>query len=517
MRKQIVIIGAGPGGLAAAMLLARNDVQVTVLERRDRVGGRTSAIRGGGFTFDTGPTFFLYPQLLAEIYAACGRTLEDEVELIPLDPQYHLVFEQGGSLRATGDVERMEREIARLCPADVPGLKRLLADNRAKLKAFKPVLERPFNGPADLLAPALIRSLPLLRPHLPVDRDLRRYFADPRIRLAFSFQSKYLGMTPFQYTSLLTILSFLEYEYGVFHPRGGCNALMTSMAEVAAGLGAEIRIGEAVEEILFSGRRATGVRTRSGTHSADAIVINADFARTMTALVPDRLRRRWSDARLVRKRFSCSTFMMYLGIEGRIDGLAHHTILLAEDYAGNLATIEQGGAPPQMPSLYVQNACATDPDLAPPGHSTLYVLVPVAHCSAGIDWSREAEPYRAVVLRRLEAIGIRDIERRIRFEKVVTPDDWAVDHAIHRGAVFNLAHTLGQMLHLRPRNRFEDLDGVYLVGGGTHPGSGLPVIFQSARISARLLERDLGLAPRAGRDWSAAAPGTALPLPARAS
>jgi phytoene desaturase len=227
------------------------------------------------------------------------------------------------------------------------------------------------------------------------------------------------------------------------------------------------------------------------------LVINADFAHAMTNLVPDRLRRRWSDRAIARKRFSCSTFMLYLGVEGRYDDLAHHTIYMAEDYPRNLEDIERRHVLSEDPSFYVQNACVTDPTLAPPGASTLYVLLPVTHQHPQVDWARERQRYRAVALRQLAKVGLGDVERRIRFERVVTPADWERQYAIYRGATFSLAHNLGQMLHLRPRNRFEDLDAVYLVGGGTHPGSGLPVIFESARISSRLLLRDLGV----DADW----------------
>jgi phytoene desaturase len=226
----------------------------------------------------------------------------------------------------------------------------------------------------------------------------------------------------------------------------------------------------------------------------DAIVINADFAQAMKTLVPDAARRRWTDRRIATKKFSCSTFMLYLGIEGRYDELSHHTIYLSKNYRQNIAEIEDGRAPPTEPSFYVQNACVTDPALAPPGHSTLYVLVPVAHrMGQGIDWEAERTRFRAMTIERLQRIGITDLERRIRFEKVLTPTGWETDLNVFRGATFNLSHSLRQMLYLRPHNRFEDLERVYLVGGGTHPGSGLPVIFESARISARLLVEDLGL------------------------
>jgi phytoene desaturase len=251
-------------------------------------------------------------------------------------------------------------------------------------------------------------------------------------------------------------------------------------------------LGESVEEIAFKGRVARGVVTRSGLHEADAVVVNADFAGNIGRLIPKRLRRRWSDERIGKARLSCSTFMLYLGIEGRYDALDHHTIFLARDYRRNIREIEEGRCPPGEPSIYVQNPSRTDPAFGDAAGSSLYVLVPVGHCGA-IDWAKERDGYRDLILNRLEALGLENLRARIRYEKVVTPDDWATDLAIHRGATFNLAHNLGQLLYFRPHNRFEDVDGVYLVGGGTHPGSGLPVIYEGARITADLILQDLGL------------------------
>ncbi|MGN6643152.1 MAG: phytoene desaturase family protein, partial [Verrucomicrobiota bacterium] len=338
----------------------------------------------------------------------------------------------------------------------------------------------------------LLKMLPMLRPHQSVDTYLKRFFSDDRVRLAFCFQSKYLGMSPFRCPSLFSILSFLEYEYGVFHPIGGCAALTTAMARVAERLGVEICLNEPVEEILFAGKRAVGVRTHAGVHRADAVVVNADFARAMEKLVPDELRHRWTNRKLAKKKYSCSTFMMYLGVEGRFE-LPHHTIHIAEDYARNLDDIENRHVLSEDPSFYVQNACVTDPGLAPRDHSTLYVLAPVTHQHPNVDWNRERARYRNLLLRQIKKAGYDNVESRIRYERVITPADWDSRYEIYRGATFNLAHSLDQMLHLRPHNRFEDLDGVYLVGGGTHPGSGLPVIFESARISSRLLLNDLGI------------------------
>ena len=490
MSVKVVIIGAGPGGLASAMLLARSGCDVTVIERLGRVGGRTGSIVSDGFTFDIGPTFFLYPRVLEEVFAACGMNLHDEVDLVRLDPQYHLVFEQGGELKATHDVALMERMLAELDPHDAANFRRFLDDNRGKLAAFRPILESPFSSLLDLLRPSVLRAVAKVRPLDSVHCDLCRYFRDPRVQLAFSFQSKYLGMSPFQCPSLFTILSFLEYEHGVWHPIGGCGAVTAAMARACERMGVKIRLNEPVEALAFEGRTVRRVRTAQSEYAADSVVINADFANTMTKLVPDAIRRRWTDRALQTKRFSCSTFMMYLGVEGAFPQLEHHTIWLAQDYQENLKDIEERHCLSANPSFYVQNASRTDPSLAPSGHSALYCLFPVSNDAGTIDWERETPRVRQIALKQLEKIGLTDLERRIRFEKVISPVQWQSEYQLHRGATFNLAHNLGQMLHRRPNNRFEDLRNVYLVGGGTHPGSGLPVIFESARISSRLLLED---------------------------
>ena len=493
MNSSVIVVGAGPGGLASAILLASVGVKVKLLERMPIVGGRTSTIQTDGFRFDLGPTFFLYPRVLDEIFGVAGTSLREEVKLVRLDPQYRIMFGGGGELNATSDVVRMEEQIGAISPEDRPGFRRFLKENRVKLERMLPCLESPFLGWQDLLNTRLMRMLPMLRPHQSLDTYLSRFFRDARIRLAFSFQSKYLGMSPFRCPSLFSILSFLEYEYGVYHPIGGCATVTAAMARVAERLGVEICVDQPVGEILIEGRRAVGVRTREGIHRADALILNADFARAISRLVPDRLRRRWTDRKIAGKKFSCSTFMMYLGVEGSFD-LPHHNIHIASDYARNLDEIENRHILSSDPSFYVQNASVTDPTLAPRGMSTLYVLAPVTHQHPNVEWSRERDRFRALMLKQIAKAGFTDVEKRIRYERVITPADWDRQYEIHKGATFNLAHSLDQMLHLRPHNRFEDLDGVYLVGGGTHPGSGLPVIFESARISTRLLLADLNLA-----------------------
>jgi phytoene desaturase len=504
--RKVLVIGAGPGGLTAAALLAKAGLDVTVLERLPHVGGRTSTFQAQGFKFDHGPTFFHYPQVLEGVMQTLGYDLWRELDLRRLDPQYRLVFGKGGEILATPNVERMEREIQRLCPRDAGNMNRFLNDNRHKLSKFKPFLETSFDNWRSTVTPKLLQLLPTLKPWRSLDTELRQYFSDERIRLAFSFQSKYLGMSPFECPGLFSILSFLEYEYGVYHPIGGCGAVTTSLARIAEQLGAKIHLGEPVRELLFEGRKAVGARTDRGEYRADALVINADFARAMSRMVPNHLRRRWSNNNLDKKRMSCSAFMLYLGVKGTYHNVSHHTVYVAKDYVRNMHDIARKHVLSDDPSIYIQNACVTDPSLAPEGKSTIYVLVPVTHQSKmTIPWETERARYRQLVLDKLKTLGMPDLEERIEYERVLTPDQWDVEFETHRGSVFGLAHSWSQMLHLRPRNRFEELDSVYLVGGSTHPGSGLPVIFESAKISARILLEDLGVEAPWSKELSAVA------------
>jgi phytoene desaturase len=491
--KRIAIIGSGPGGLCSAMLLARAGFDVKLFEQLPRVGGRTSTIHSDGFAFDLGPTFFLYPEILEGVFTACGYNLWDEVPMVRIDPQYRLVFGEGGNLLATSDIAEMDRRVGELSPADAGAFTRFMDENRAKFEKMKPVLQRPFHSPSDMVTWDLFKMLPHTRPHQSLFRYLQRFFDDTRVLLTFSFQSKYLGMSPFSCPSLFSILSFLEYEYGVWHPVGGCGELSRRMAGLAGDLGAEVLTETPVEEIVVDDEgRATGVRAGGEFWPADVVVNNADFAHSTMALLPEHVRRRWTDRRILTRRYSCSCFMMYLGVEGRYD-IPHHNIYFSADYRNNLEDIERRFVLSDDPSMYIQNACVSDDTLAPEGRSTIYALIPVPHMHPNIDWARDTERYRETAFRQMAHLGLGDIRDRIVTERTYTPADWRGEQGIHLGATFNLAHNLGQMLYFRPHNRFEDVDGLYLVGGGTHPGSGLPVIYESARIAARLIQERFGM------------------------
>ncbi len=500
----IAIVGAGPGGLALAVLLAAKGARVTVYEAGTHVGGRTGRVEltgtgGERFRLDRGPTFFLMPFVLEEIFAAAGRRLTDYAHLTRLDPMYRLSVgggEGGGAadveLECTQDARAMRARIEALCPTDGAAFDAFMRENRAKLAAFTPILRRAFTGPADAMKPDMLRALPRLHPLQSVADQLAQRFTHRVTRLAMSFQSKYLGMSPDECPSLFTILPFIEHEFGVWHPRGGCHALMLALARVAEELGVVIRTGTPVAGVRFDGQRATGVMLRSGESAPhEHVVLNADAAWALRNLVPESVRpASLRNARLAGKRYSCSTMMLYLGLRGRVN-LPHHTIRISGRYEENLRDIAEGRLS-EEPSLYVCNPSVTDSTLAPEGHSVLYVLVPTPNLKAGDPgWADAVARVRRQALERVSALAGEDIESRIVAEEMTTPRNWEAG-GIQFGATFNLAHNLGQMLHLRPQHKVPGTEGLWLVGGGTHPGSGLPVIFLSSQITARALGAELG-------------------------
>lgn len=492
-KRRVVVVGAGPGGLTTAMILAKRGFEVTVLERKDTVGGRNAAIRLGPYTFDTGPTFLMMKGILDEVFQEAGADTAAHLQCTALDPMYRLQF-PGFALHPTQNLERLKAEIEGIFPGKSAGVDAFMAAESRRFNAMMPCLQTPYLSLASLLSPRLLRVLPKLSLGRTVFENLRGYFGADDLALAFSFQSKYLGMSAWDCPGLFAMLAYIEYATGVWHVRGGLSEISEAMANVARANGADIRLGAEVESLRLDGRRVVGARLAGGGEVAcDDIVVNADFAWAMSNLLPPGTLRRWSPEALRRKRFSCSTFMLYLGLDRTFD-LPHHTIYFAEDYRRNVDDIFHRGLLSDDTSFYVRHASVTDPTLAPPGHSAIYILVPVANLRADIDWEAQRGPFRQRVLdtwRRRE--GLPDLEPHIRAEKVIAPPDWENDYNVHIGATFNLAHNLGQMLYLRPHNRFEELANCYLAGGGTHPGSGLPTIYESGRITANLISRKHGV------------------------
>jgi phytoene desaturase len=485
-RKHIVVVGSGPGGLSAAMLLAARGFKVTLLEKDSVVGGRNASFDINGYKFDTGPTFLMMKFILDEIFWEAGRDSQDYLDFFKLDPMYRLEF-YGSRLEPTTDHTAMRDQIARVFPGNEDGFNRFLVNEQTRYEKLYPCLQKDYTSITRYLSKEMIRALPYLGLGKSVMDILKHYFTEDDIKLAFTFQSKYLGMSAWECPGAFAMLPFVEHKQGIYHTMGGLCEISNAMAKVCKEHGVEIRLNTPVKELFLEGKKTKGVKLEDDSIvMADEVVLNADFGYAMQNLVPEGALKKYKPDNLIKMDFSCSTFMLYLGLD-KIYNLPHHTIYFAKDYRQNIEDVFQNKRLSKETSLYIRNASITDSSLAPEGHSAVYVLVPVPNLSAKIDWAKEKTHFRERILKVMEIRGgMTRLRSHIKEELVLTPDDWEAK-GIYLGATFNLSHKLTQMLYLRPHNRFEELDNCYLVGGGTHPGSGLPTIYESGRIAANMI------------------------------
>ncbi|WP_311202017.1 phytoene desaturase family protein [Aquibacillus koreensis] len=486
MRK-VIIIGAGPGGLATAMQLCAKGYQVDVIEKQPRIGGRTGKLHVGAFSFDIGPTFFMMPQVLEELFEKVDRNLHDYVDLKEVDPLYTLKFKDV-TFTPSRDKETTYQQIKQLFPGNEQGYERYLQIEGEKFDRVIELLKQPFSSIGDFFTKDMWRALPKLNALDTVYGRLSKYFDDERLKWAFSFQAKYLGMSPWNCPGTFTILSYLEHRYGLFHPIGGVNQLCDAMATVIQEYGGNVRTNTTVKKVIVEDGNAKGVELENGfILDADDVVINADFGYAMTNLFDNGVLKKYKKEKLAKKKLSCSTFMVYLGLDREVD-LPHHLILFADDYKKNVEEMTEQKILSDDPSIYVHNPSQLDPSLAPKGKTALYMLMPVPNLDASIDWGEEKQKVRDQMLDRIgKESGMANIREWIEEEHIISPLEWEKDFHVYKGATFNLSHHLDQMMYFRPHNKFEEVEHCFLVGGGTHPGSGLPTIFQSAMISADLL------------------------------
>ena len=485
---KIVVIGSGFGGLYAATLLQAQGHEVTVVEKRDKPGGRAYVYEQDGFVFDGGPTIITAPWLIHDLFARCGRKSEDYVKLVPVDPFYNIRFEDGSVFHYNGDGVRLREEIRRFNPADVEGYERFL---RATAKIYKTgfeLIDKPFTRFSDMLR--VIPDMARLRSHKSVAAFVNGYIKDERLRQVFSFHPLLIGGNPFQSTSIYALIHKLEQEFGVWFALGGTGALVRAFVQLFEDMGGRIMLDTEVDEIIIDDatRRARGVRLKDGEIlPADAVVSNADVAFTYLKLIAPRFRRKYTDRKVERMRYSMSLFVIYFGTNRRYEDIAHHEILMGPRYRGLVDDIFRRKHLPEDFSLYLHRPTATDPSLAPAGCDSWYVLSPVPHLGGTTDWKQKAKPYRDSIINYLEQRYMPDLSKHIVTEHHIDPLHFRDTLNSHLGSAFSVEPILTQSAWLRPHNLSEDIPNLYFAGAGTHPGAGLPGVMSSGKIVAGLI------------------------------
>jgi phytoene desaturase len=487
-----LVIGAGIGGIAAAARLARSGYHVTVLEKMATPGGRCNQFIRDGHRFDVGPTLFLMPEVFAETYAALGTRMEEQLDLRRIDPTYCVRFDDGIQLALTSDMNAMNSQLEAIEPGSFAGLMRYLAEGHLHYHlSLRRFVGRNFYSYLDYFS---LQNLPLLFQLKALVKhydNIGNYFHDPHLKAAFTFQNMYLGLSPYDAPATYSLLQYTEMAGGVWFPMGGVYRVIESLAAIAESQGVRFMYDTPVKQIELEGNRATAVILQDGSRlGAEVIIANADLPYVYRELLPDKA----EAERLERKKYTCSALMFYWGVDKVYPQLGMHNVFLSGDYRASFDRIFHDHTLPDEPSFYVHAPARTDPSAAPFGQDTLFVLVPVGHLDdkSPQDWEALKVWARAAVLRRLGDAGVRDLDKHLKFEASYTPRDWLSLYNLEKGAAFSLSHNFMQVGYLRPRNRHARYRNLYFVGGSTHPGTGLPIVLISARLTTERILKEIG-------------------------
>lgn len=492
--KKVIVIGSGFGGLGAAARLAARGYDVQVFEKLDKPGGRGYVYEIDGFKFDGGPTVITAPFMLDEIFELAGKRREEYVEFVPCDPFYRIFDHNGRAFDYNADPDFISRQIEKWNPDDVSGYHEFMKSTKAIFeKGFVELADKPFLHLSDMIK--VIPDLVRLQSYKYVYTYVSQFISNDFLRRCFSFHPLLVGGNPFVTTSIYAMIHYLEREWGVFFAMGGTGALVEALVRLIEELGGQLHYNAEVLEITTSGHRATGVRLSDGTvYTADYIVCNAEVANAYLNLLPTARRGlRNSDLRYRKiARYSMSLFVIYFGTKKRYDHtrLVHHNIILSERYKDLLHDIFKKKVLADDFSLYLHMPTITDPSLAPEGHEAFYVLSPVPHLGGDIDWTEKAKPYRDSIMQFLEANYLPDLQENIVAEHHIDPLHFRDTLNSYRGSAFSIEPILTQSAWFRPHNRSEDVDNLYFVGAGTHPGAGLPGVLSSSKIAETLITAD---------------------------
>lgn len=494
--KRIAVIGAGVSGLSAAAQLAHKGYDVTIFEKNGGPGGRMGMIEGEGFRFDMAPTIVMMPEIYREVFSLCGKNPDDYIPMLQVNPLYDVHYSDGSKTPVSSDLVSLRRELEAMAPQDVLGYLEYIADVYKRYEvARKHFIEKPFRKPSDFYNPATLYHAMQLKTFDSAYKSISKFVKSDRLQKLLSFQTLYIGVSPYQGPSIYTIIPMIELMWGVWFIKGGMFSMAKGMERLCRELGVTIRYSTPVEEITIENGRATGVKAGGTTFSADYVLSTADFPYVMKNLVKDsKARGKYTDKKIDGMDYSCSCLMHYVGLKRSLKGrIQLHNIVFADDFEGNINQIFDGSFP-NDPSVYVYAASTLDESLAPDGCDGIYVLTPVPELKTGrIDWNSDAqkEAIRSRVFTQIQRIeALKGFEEDIVFMKELTPLDFQKDFSAQFGATFGLRPTLLQSNYFRPQNKSGTCEGLYFAGASNHPGAGVPIVLTSAKLAVSELIKD---------------------------
>ena len=492
MKPTALVIGAGIGGIATAARLAKNGYEVTVLEKNGIPGGRCNQIIRDGHRFDIGPTLFLMPEVWEETFASLGEKMSDHLDLKRIDPTYKVRFDDGLQLELTSDIGKMQTQLESVEKTAFTGFLNYIAEGSKHYKiSLEKFVGRNFYNIFEYFS---LSNLPLIFKLKALDKHYRntgRYFKDERLKAAFTFQNMYLGLSPYDAPATYSLLQYTELAEGVWYPMGGMYAGIQALVKVAEKLGVKFIYDAPVKKIETNGSKVLGVVLKDGrVFTSDIFVGNADLPYIYDQLLPDRVEAK----KLIEdKLYTCSTIMFYWGVDKEYPQIAHHNVFLGGDYKASFEKIFNEHTLPEIPSFYVHAPKRTDLAAAPKGQDTLYVLMPVGHLDARSeqDWDALVNRARETVFNRLtKELGTTDLPSHLKFEIVYQPKTWQERFNLVNGSAFGLSHNFWQVGYLRPHNRHKTYKNLYFAGASTHPGTGLPIVLLSAKLTTQRILKE---------------------------
>ena len=484
--KEIIIIGAGLGGLACAIRLAKAGCSVLVLEKNSNAGGKVNLVESNGYKFDTGASLLTMPHVLREVFEFAGARLEDYLDIVPVEPICRYFWSDATRLDASTDWQKTESEIERIEPRDAANFRKYIADSRRKYEvAERTFLARALNDLPRLLRPKFLKDLFAVSTLKTLDAHNRKYFSSAKLQQLFNRFATYNGSSPFQIPATFALIPFVEFGLGAWYPRGGMYEIPKALEKLARESGVEFKFGAEVEKILVEKRKALGVRLASGEElKSDLVVANSDAVETYRNLLP------FENKKIESREPSSSGFVLLLGTRRKFPELAHHNIFFSDDYKSEFETMFGEKRPATNPTIYVCASSRTDATQAPVGCENLFVLVNAPYTSEQTNWQNEAQAYRDLIIERLEKFGLKDLENSIEFEQIITPEDFEKKYRANRGSIYGVSSNGVFSAFLRVPNRAKDVENLYFAGGATHPGGGIPLVLLSGRFAAEMIEKE---------------------------